>query len=126
MTPEQTVDEFLRLVVARDLDAACELVAADIEYDNVPVGKTHGPDGLRSILGGLLAGAEQIEWVTHRQVASGNVVMNERTDRFLIKGSWMELPVAGIFEVDAEGRVCLWRDYFDMTTFTNEMTRVTA
>jgi limonene-1,2-epoxide hydrolase len=36
----------------------------------------------------------------------------------------MELPVAGVFEVDASGLITLWRDYFDMETFTSEMAKL--
>jgi limonene-1,2-epoxide hydrolase len=126
MTPEETVNEFIRRIVAADLDGACELASTDLEYDNVPVGKSHGHDGLKAILGGLLTGVAGVDWVIHRQVASGNVVMNERTDRFQVGETWMDLPVAGIFEVGDDGKIVLWRDYFDMATFTNEMARVTA
>jgi limonene-1,2-epoxide hydrolase len=46
--------------------------------------------------------------------------MNERTDRFLLKGEWVDLPVAGVFEV-RDGRITLWRDYFDLPTIMNKM-----
>ena len=49
MTPEETVNLFIERVVAMDLDGACELVTDDLEYDNVPMGKNHGPEGLRAI-----------------------------------------------------------------------------
>jgi len=39
------------------------------------------------------------EWVVHRELAEGSLVMNERTDRFLLKGEWVDLPVAGVFEL---------------------------
>lgn len=44
MTPEATVNEFIRRVVANDLESALEMVTDDIEYDNVPIGKNIGPD----------------------------------------------------------------------------------
>jgi limonene-1,2-epoxide hydrolase len=119
MTPEETVDEFIRRVVSMDLDGACELVADDVEYDNVPIGKVHGPDGIKSVLGPMVGGLDRAEWVIHRQVASGDLVFNERTDRFGIGDRWMDLPVAGVFEV-RDGKIVLWRDYFDMQTFNEQ------
>jgi limonene-1,2-epoxide hydrolase len=119
MTPEETVDEFIRRVVSMDLDGACELVADDVEYDNVPIGKVHGPDGIKSVLGPMVGGLDGAEWVVHRQVASGDLVFNERTDRFGVGGRWMDLPVAGVFEV-RDGKIVLWRDYFDMQTFNEQ------
>jgi limonene-1,2-epoxide hydrolase len=118
---EAIVDEFIRRIVAKDLDGACEFVAADVEYDNVPMGKNIGPDGIKAVLGALVNEVETVEFVIHRQVARDNVVMNERNDRFFVNGSWMELPVMGVFEVDDDGKIALWRDYFDLPTLMNQM-----
>ncbi len=126
MTPEQIVDEFIRRVVAIDLDGACELVGEDLEYDNVPMGKNHGPDELKAFLGMMVGGVAEVQFVIHRQIASANTVMNERTDRFRIGDQWIDLPVAGVFEVDDDGKIVLWRDYFDMATFTDQMTKISA
>ena len=55
-----------------------------------------------------------------RELADDNLVMNERTDRFLVNGNWIELPVAGVFEL-RDGRIALWRDYFDLETIMKQM-----
>ncbi len=122
MTPEETVNEFVKRVVAKDLDAACELVTADIEYDNVPMGKNFGPDGIKAVLGAMVDGVGTVEFVVHRQLVVGNVVANERTDRFEVNGEWIDLPVAGFFEVNDDGLITLWRDYFDVPTMMDQMT----
>ena len=58
MTPAETVSALIRACEERDLDAVCSLVSDDIEYDNVPIGTVHGPDGVRSVLsGGVTAAA---------------------------------------------------------------------
>ena len=120
MTPDETVTALVTACEARDLDAVCALVTDDIEYDNVPIGAVHGPDGVRSVLsGGVTAAAEQVEWVVLNQVAAGDVVMNERIDRFLVDGRWIEIPIAAVFRV-RDGRVCLWRDYFDLETYRRQ------
>lgn len=120
MTPDETVTALVTACEARDLDAVCALVTDDIEYDNVPIGAVHGPDGVRSVLsGGVTAAAEQVEWVVLNQVASGDVVMNERIDRFLVDGRWIEIPIAAVFRL-RDGRVCLWRDYFDLETYRRQ------
>lgn len=123
MGVEEIVNEFMARVVRMDLDAACELVSDDVEYDNVPMGKVVGPDGIKSVLGQMVGMLDEVDWVIHRQVAAGSLVLNERTDRFGKDGKWIELPVAGVFEV-IDGRITLWRDYFDMTTFTNQLTEL--
>lgn len=119
-TPEQIVDEFIRRVVAVDLDAACELVSDDVEYDNVPMGKNHGPTEMKAFLSSM-SRFKEVQFVVHRQTATGNVVMNERSDRFDLGDRWVDLPVAGVFEVDDAGKITLWRDYFDLGSFTKQM-----
>jgi limonene-1,2-epoxide hydrolase len=120
MTPAEVVTALVQACERRDLDAVCALVTDDIEYDNVPIGKVYGPEGVRSVLsGGVTAAASEVEWVVHRQVADGDTVMNERTDRFLVDGRWVEIPIAAVFEV-RDGRVSLWRDYFDLESYRKQ------
>ena len=119
-SPGDIVTALIEACERRDLDAVCALVTDDIEYDNVPIGKVFGPDGVRSVLsGGVTAAASQVEWVVHRQVENGDTVMNERTDRFLVDGRWIEIPIAAVFEV-RDGRVALWRDYFDLESYRRQ------
>jgi len=118
---EEIVNTFIARVVAKDLDAACELVAADVEYDNVPMGKVEGPEGIKATLGPMVDGLDEVEFVLLRQTATGNVVMNERIDRFRIGDKWADLPVAGVFEVGPDGLITLWRDYFDQQTLNDQL-----
>lgn len=104
----------------KDLDTVCSLVTDDIEYDNVPIGKVFGPDGVRKVLsGGVTQAASAIQWVVHHQVSQGDIVMNERVDRFLVDGNWVEIPIAALFKV-RDGKVCLWRDYFDLESYRKQ------
>ena len=73
MTPDEVVTALVRACEARDLDAVTALVTDDIEYDNVPIGKVFGPEGVRRVLsGGVTEAASEVEWVVHRQVSSGS------------------------------------------------------
>ena len=99
---------------------ALGLLTDDVEYQNMPLPPVHGAAAVKETLEMLLASAESSEWVVHREAASGNLVMNERTDRFLVNGNWLELPVAGVFEL-RDGRIALWRDYFDLETIMKQM-----
>jgi limonene-1,2-epoxide hydrolase len=102
MDPASTVTEFIRRVAALELASAGELVADDIEYDNVPVGKNLGREAMITFLSG----------------------MNERSDRFRVGDTWIDLPVAGVFEVGEDGCITLWRDYFDLKTFFDQRAAV--
>ena len=126
MDAESTVNEFIKRVVAGDLTGAGELVADDLEYDNVPIGKNIGRDAFVKFLGAMTKGVDELVFETHRQACTGNVVMNERTDKFRIGDTWIALPVAGVFEVDGDGRIALWRDFFDMKMYTDQMAALSS
>ena len=36
-------------------------------------------------------------------------------------GKKAEIPVAGMFELDDAGKIRVWRDYFDLATFTKQI-----
>ena len=111
----------IRANEARDVEAVLGLLTDDIAYENVPMGVMNGHDEVRAMLGPFLGGAERVEWEVLEQVEQGDVVMNERVDRFWLPGDiTIELRVAGLFKVRA-GQVALWRDYFDLAVFTEQM-----
>lgn len=49
----------------------------------------------------------------HRIAAEGSTVLNERTDALVIGPVRLQFWVCGVFEVH-DGKITLWRDYFDM------------
>lgn len=120
MTPLETVNEFMRRFCTMDLDSACELVSDDVEYDNVPIGKNLGPEGIKAFAGNMNSNYDSVEFIVHREAATGDIVLNERTDRFVKGELTFDLLVAGVFEVNEAGLITLWRDYFDMGK-VNEM-----
>ena len=121
---DELVREFISALTKKDIEAAAAMVSADFEYDNVPIGKAFGPQGLRDTLTGFFSMLDDIDWQVIRQVSTGDAdhgtVLNERDDRALIAGTWYSLPVAGVFET-RDGRITLWRDYFDQPTLMKMM-----
>jgi limonene-1,2-epoxide hydrolase len=120
MTPLETVRAFMAAAEARDYDAALPLLAEDVEYQNMPLPPVHGPEAVRETLEALLGMCTGAEWVVHRELADGDTVMNERTDRFELHDRWVDLPVMGVFVVRG-GVIALWRDYFDLPTIMSAM-----
>ena len=47
-------------------------------------------------------------------------MLTERTDRFLVGEKWIEIPVMGTFDL-RDGKICGWRDYFDMAQFQSQL-----
>ena len=52
----------------------------------------------------------------HRIAAEGNAVLTERTDALISGPLRLQFWVCGVFEVH-DGRITLWRDYFDFFEF---------
>jgi limonene-1,2-epoxide hydrolase len=124
--PGKIVTAFIAAVEAKDLDTALGLVTDDVSYENVPIAPIVGKLAMRATLDTFLKSATGVEWRMLRQVVSGNVVINERLDRFQIGDGWLELPIAGFFEVTEEGLISVWRDYFDMSTYARQFTALTS
>ena len=120
MSAAETVDAFIAALEAKDLDAAIALLADDVEYDNVPMGKVHGAEEVRRTLGPMISAASTIDWVVHRQASEGPLVFNERLDRFEMPFGWIEVAVNGVWEVH-DGRITLWRDYFDEASYRRQL-----
>jgi limonene-1,2-epoxide hydrolase len=126
MTPEETVRAFIAAVTGGDQARAAELVADDIVYENIGFGPTSFEVQWPTINGAkaaleFLAPIEDAEWIVHRDLRLGNVVINERFDKFTLNGTRIEIPVAGIFEV-VDGKITFWRDYCDQRTLTDQLT----
>ena len=58
--------------------------------------------------------------------ASGGSVLTERVDNCEIAGKTVRFECVGVFDVDSEGRITRWRDYYDLPTFVEQMTAATA
>jgi limonene-1,2-epoxide hydrolase len=126
MTPTQVVTSFIEAIERKDVDAAVALAADTISYENMPISPIVGREGLKATLHAFLGAASEVDWQVLRSVESGQVVVNERVDRFKIGDGWLELPVAGFFEVDDQDRITLWRDYFDMASYQRQLASLTG
>jgi limonene-1,2-epoxide hydrolase len=73
------------------------------------------------MLDGFLAPATHCSFELRALAVNGNSVLTERVDRFTINGKDIALPVMGIFELRADGKISAWRDYFDLAQFTKQM-----
>jgi len=123
-SPEAVVDAFIAAIERLDIDAAVALLHADVSYENMPMDPISGAEAVRATLAAFLGQATEVDWPVLRQIVDGNCVANERVDRFKIGEGWLELPVAGFFEVD-DGLITLWRDYFDLASYQRQLGELT-
>lgn len=118
-TPSEVVRAFLTAMEVKDYESGLRYIGANCDYDNGPVGRFVGPDGVRSILEPFFAPTLENEFRILREVALGPVVMLERLDRHRLADKWVELPVTGVFEVH-DGLITVWHDYFDANTILSQ------
>ena len=121
-TNNEIVAGFCRLWADRDIDRIMEYFTDDALYDNIPIDPPNrGKEQIRATIEGFIAMASEVEFIVHHQAeGTDGRVFNERTDRFLIGDSWVEIQVMGLFEL-VDGKISGWRDYFDMNQFTSQM-----
>ncbi|MCP5179872.1 MAG: nuclear transport factor 2 family protein [Pseudomonadales bacterium] len=124
-SPAAVVRAFMHAMELMDFDTALQYVADDLEYTNGPNPPVRGPAGVRAELAPFFAPIEENQFVIRREAVAGPVVCIERLDRHHIPQGWFELPVTGVFEV-TDGRIVYWREYFDMATIRDALTRLTA
>jgi limonene-1,2-epoxide hydrolase len=120
-TPIEIVRRFCAVWSNVDPDEIAEFFTDDAVYHNIPMDPLTGRDTIKSFIAGFAGGAEQIDFRVGNIVASGDVVLTERVDVFVMPSGKVELPVMGTFEV-RDGKIAAWRDYFDMKQFMDQMT----
>jgi limonene-1,2-epoxide hydrolase len=115
------VQDFITAWGENDIDRIMTFFDPECVYHNMPVEPVQGMAAIRAVIEGFAGSATAIDWVVHHIAETeAGVVLTERTDRFQIGGKWIELPVMGAF-VLKDGRICEWRDYFEMKQFTDQM-----
>jgi limonene-1,2-epoxide hydrolase len=125
MNPLATVNAFMQHIESKDIDSAVALLADNVSYENMPIDPISGRDAVRQVLEGFLQPAVHVEWRVLREWEVGGTVINERLDRFQIGDGWLELPVAGFFQVE-DGLITIWRDYFDMGSYMSQLSSLTS
>ena len=116
------IDDFIAAWPSKDLDKIMGFFSDDSVYTKCPIDPPNeGLEAIRKTIEGFIGMAQKIEFVVHHQTENAQgVVMNERTDRFLMGEKWAEAQVMGVFEIEGD-KIKAWRDYFDLAQFSSEM-----
>jgi limonene-1,2-epoxide hydrolase len=117
----RTVENFLTALQNQDIDAAGAVLDDNLVYQNVGFPTIRGR--ARAIkLFRSMEGRAGFEVKTHRIAVNGSTVLTERTDALVFGRLRLQFWVCGVFEV-TDGRITLWRDYFDMFDFAKALAR---
>lgn len=110
--PAATVQRFLGMLRAGDIDAAGELLAEDVTYANVGMITVRGRTRALRVLRAFLPRGSSFDVEIHAIATAGSTVLTERTDVISRGRLRVAFWVCGRFDVE-DGRIALWRDYFD-------------
>ena len=121
MSAESTVRDFCAAVAKLDIPALGEFFAEDALYHNIPIDPVHGRAEIVETLRQFIDTDGEAEFEILTLAVDGNRVFTERVDRLAVQGKRVELPVAGVFEIDGDGKISAWRDYFDLASLIKQI-----
>lgn len=117
---EQTIRDFIAAWSRLDVDELVGYFTPDGTYHNMPIRPVSGHQALTAFIGKFIENWDSTDWEILNLLTDGDVVMVERIDRTVVGGKPVDLPCFGIFEMQ-DGKIAVWRDYFDMTTYSKAL-----
>jgi len=107
----------------RDVDKQMTYIDEDSSYHNMPDDQpVVGRAAIRALLSSYVTTTEasEIKVLAIAETATG-LVLNERVDRFRVKGGkWIDCPVMNAAEIQ-NGKIKKWRDYYDAAFVNKQM-----
>ena len=118
---ERVIREFIVAWSRLDPDELVRYFCENGTYHNMPTTPISGHENLRAFIGAFLKDWQSTEWDVLNLISKGDVVIAERLDRTMVGDRPVNLPCCGVFEME-NGKIKVWRDYFDMSTYLNALT----
>ena len=112
-----TIREFIGAWSRLDVDELVGYFTEDGTYYNMPIAPISGHEALKPFIGAFIKDWTRTDWDVLHLIGNGNIVFAERLDRTMVGDIAVDLPCCGVFEME-NGKIKVWRDYFDMATFT--------
>ena len=123
MSHSETIRQFFKDLERIDFEAVAAHCGDDCRYEDVPVGDAAtaiGPEAIVAKLTGGLGDLEALVTTIHEIIEEGETVLVERTEVWHHPtGERASLPVMAVFKF-RDGKIELWRDYWDMPTLINQ------
>jgi limonene-1,2-epoxide hydrolase len=114
---EQVVRDLCDAFAKHDAEALRPFFTDDVVYHNIPMEPAVGIDATIAFIDGFFAMCDDMTIETLHLAVRDNIVLTERVDTFKVGDIVAPLPLMGAFEV-REGKICAWRDYFDLGQIT--------
>lgn len=117
---EEIIRSFIAAWSRLNPDELVDYFAEDGVYHNMPIGPIQGRAALKAFIAAFVKNWTTTEWDVLTLVSAGDVVIAERLDRTKVGDRNVNLPCCGVFEM-VNGKIKVWRDYFDMGTYTKAL-----
>lgn len=118
---EAIVREFFSAYERGDLQKTMDFFSPEAVYTDGPRGVYRGVEAIRAALEPMMTVAPTVSRNV-KSVASGDTtVMIERVDRFQRDSRSVEYEIAAAVELDADGRIKRWRDYYDLQSIVDQI-----
>lgn len=115
-----TIRRFLEAWPRLDPVELASYFAEDGVYHNMPMAPVAGRKNVEQLIRDFTSSWTETEWKVLNLFGAGDVVVAERLDCTRAGQKSVELPCTGIFEMEG-GKIKVWRDYFDLDTYTRAM-----
>jgi limonene-1,2-epoxide hydrolase len=117
----QIIREFIAAWSRLDPEELASYFTEDGTYHNIPASAVSGRDNIVQFIAGFTEYWQSTDWEIISLFAEGDLVLAERIDHTVVNGKPVDLPAAGVFEMEG-GKIKVWRDYFDLATYTEALT----
>ena len=118
----QIIKDFIAAWSNLDSNELVDYFSEDGIYYNMPTQPVQGKEQLKQLIGNFISSWTKTNWDTLNIIGEGDVVIAERLDRTEVGDIKVDLPCCGVFEME-EGKIKVWRDYFDMGTYTKPFSK---
>ncbi|CAG9205437.1 nuclear transport factor 2 family protein [Burkholderia vietnamiensis] len=118
---KKLAEHVIRAFEARDIDSVSALLADDVRLEDVPLGAHVGKHAVVEKITDFFGKASAYRWDQPRVIAQDNTAIVERTSHIALGGKEIRLPMVVILEFDANGKLTLFKDYFDLKTLEQQL-----
>ena len=120
MDNEKIIREFIGAWSRLDPEELSGYFSEDGVYHNMPTGPVRGRENVKKMIAGFIGSWTETRWEILHLVSAGEIVIAERLDRTKAGAKAVDLPCTGVFELE-DGKIKIWRDYFDLGTYAKAM-----
>ncbi len=120
-SPLSVVQRMQKALLRGDDHVAADCFAPDVEYRAASEEPVRGRERVLDVIAAVRESFDEFDVQSVTLVEGDDAVCQERLERFRIGDRWGQVPTVRILTINGEGRVQTVRDYFDMTTYREQL-----